>query len=134
MNRRNEARHDSAPSRSISRAPRVHRISSAAGHAVTADQVGWSGSEEIESTYEDTYWREGDSDLPFVDEDSSDDQYGPVYDLGADAPSRYTRGAFDDPEAERSRPWSEPSGASTPGWDDASDRDRDAWDRVNLGF
>lgn len=109
----------------------VGTVVGAAVGAVVGGLAGKGVAEVVDPTGEDAYWRSNYNGRPYVDSDSSYDDYGPAYGLGVDAFSRYPGRGFDDIDHEMSQAWSTSSGVSSLGWDSARPAARDAWNRIN---
>ena len=99
--------------------------------AVVGGLAGKSAAEAIDPTREHNYWRENFSGRDYVAKGSSFNDYGPAYDFGVIARSRYPGRNFDDVESNMSGDWTSSRGASSLGWDRAKLAARDAWNRVS---
>jgi hypothetical protein len=109
----------------------VGTVVGAAVGAVVGGLAGKSAAEAIDPTREHTYWRENFSGRDYVAKGSSFNDYGPAYDFGVIARSRYPGRNFDDVESNMSGDWTSSRGASSLGWDRAKLAARDAWNRVS---
>lgn len=79
---------------------------------------------------EDAYWRDNYAGRPYVNGGTYDD-YGPAYQYGVDARTRYPDRDFDDVETDLGRDWSNARGKSSLQWEHAKHATRDAWHRVS---
>jgi hypothetical protein len=109
-------------------------IGTAIGGVVGAIVGGLAGkgvAEKIDPTREDAYWRENYKTRPYIDANSSYDDYGPAYTLGVQAQSKYPGRGFDDVKGDLSREWNTSRGQSSLDWSRAQHATRDAWTRVS---
>ena len=79
---------------------------------------------------EDTYWRENYSSRPYVNGGTYED-YGPAYQYGLNARTRYPGRSFDEVESDLSRDWTNARGKSSLQWEHAKHASRDAWQRTS---
>jgi len=79
---------------------------------------------------EDKYWRENYTSRPYVTQGSTYEDYGPAYQHGVSAYTRYPDRDFDTMEPELSRDWNTSRGTSKLEWEHARHPARDAWQRV----
>ena len=84
----------------------------------------------VDPAVEDAYWRDNYSSRPYVQGGTYDD-YGPAYQYGANARTKYPNRSFDDVETDLSRDWSNARGKSSLQWENAKHASRDAWQRVS---
>jgi hypothetical protein len=80
---------------------------------------------------EDKYWRDNYTSRPYVTQGSSYDDYGPAYQHGVNAYTRYPDRHFDEMEPELRSDWDSTRGSSSLEWDRARHPARDAWQRVS---
>lgn len=109
----------------------VGTVVGAAIGAVVGGLAGKSVAEAIDPTREHSYWSENFSGRDYVEKGSSFNDYGPAYDFGVNARSRYPGRNFDDVESNMSGDWNASRGASSLGWDRAKHAARDAWNRIS---
>ncbi|MES2946359.1 MAG: hypothetical protein V4772_26115 [Pseudomonadota bacterium] len=79
---------------------------------------------------EDSYWRDNYSSRPYVNGGSYDD-YGPAYQYGINARTRYPGRSFEEVENDLARDWSGSRGKSSLQWEHAKHASRDAWHRTS---
>ena len=84
----------------------------------------------VDPVAEDAYWRDNYSSRPYVNGGTYDD-YGPAYQYGANARTKYPNRSFDDLETDLSRDWSNSRGKSSLDWENAKHASRDAWLRTS---
>jgi len=109
----------------------VGTVIGAAAGAVVGGLAGKGVAEAIDPTREHAYWRENFTNRPYVDSESSYDDYGPAYGYGVDAFRQNPNRGFDEVEPDLARNWNKARGKSSLDWDDAKSATRDAWDRVS---
>ena len=80
---------------------------------------------------EDQYWRDNYASRPYVSQGSTYDDYGPAYQHGVSAYTRYPDRHFDDMEADLRTDWNSSRGVSKLEWEHARHPARDAWQRVS---
>lgn len=98
--------------------------------AVVGGLAGKDFAETLDPTQEDTYWQDNYRSRPYVEHDSSFDDYGPAYRFGAEAFGRYSGLHFDAVESELAQRWTTAKGASRLRWDSARHAAREAWSRA----
>ena len=84
----------------------------------------------VDPVAEDAYWRDNYSSRPYVNGGTYDD-YGPAYQYGVNARTKYPDRSFDDVETDLSRDWSNSRGTSSLQWENAKHASRDAWQRTS---
>ena len=87
----------------------------------------------VDPVAEDAYWRDNYSSRPYVNGGTYDD-YGPAYQYGTNARTKYLDRSFDDVEADLSRDWSNSRGTSSLQWENAKHASRDAWQRTSYAI
>ena len=87
-------------------------------------------AESIDPTVEDAYWSEHHKTRPYVDQDSSYDDYRPAYQYGWESRAQHADKSFDEVETDLGRNWESAKANSKLSWDKAKHATRDAWDRV----
>ena len=106
----------------------------AAVGAVAGGLIGKGVAEHVNPSVEDKYWRDNYASRPYVTPGSSyDDEYGPAYRLGWEAPGRHSGKRFDEVEPHLRQDWDRVKGKSRLEWERAKQATRDAWDRVTTG-
>lgn len=108
----------------------VGAIVGAAAGAIAGGLAGKGIAEQIDPTAEDAYWRSNYSTRPYVDSNSSYDDYAPAYKYGWESRAKHAGRSFDETENDLSEGWSDVKGASRLGWDRAKDAVKDSWHRV----
>jgi len=109
----------------------VGTVVGAAVGAVAGGLAGKSVAESVDPTREDAYWRDNYSSRPYVDRNSTYDDYGPAYGYGVNAFSRYPGRRFDEVESDLERGWGDSRGTSRLTWERAKSATRDAWNRLS---
>lgn len=112
----------------------VGPVGTVVGAAIGAIAGGLAGkgiAEQIDPTVEDAYWRDNYGSRPYVDGNSSYDDYGPAYSYGVNAYGRHAGRSFDEVEPDLSRDWDSSRGRSSLGWDRAKHAVRDSWNRLS---
>lgn len=109
----------------------VGTVVGAAVGAVVGGLAGKGVAELVDPTREDAYWRENFKRRPYVNRESTFDDYGPAYGYGVNAYGKYPDRSFEDVEPELSHDWNTVRGKSRLQWKDARNATRDAWDRVS---
>lgn len=101
--------------------------------AVVGGAAGNAMSESVDSTAEDTYWRDNYQNQSYYNKDYSYDRdYQPAYAYGYSNRGRFKNETrFEDVENDLSRSWNENRGQSQLSWDDARHAARDAWYRLD---
>lgn len=95
-----------------------------------AGAVAGKGLAHADPVAEDAYWRDNYASRPYVNGGSYDD-YGPAYQYGLSARSKYPGRSFDDVEADLGRGWTGARGTSSLEWERAKNASRDAWQRTS---
>ena len=67
---------------------------------------------------------------PYVDQNSTYDDYRPAYQYGWESRARHADKSFDEVESDLGRNWETAKAKSKLSWDKAKHATRDAWDRV----
>lgn len=80
---------------------------------------------------EDQYWRDNYTSRPYVAQGSTYDDYGPAYQHGVNAYTKYPDRSFDDMEPGLRSDWDSSRGSSNLEWEHARHPARDAWNRVS---
>jgi hypothetical protein len=93
--------------------------------------VGALAGSKVDPAAEDKYWRDNYSSRPYIEHDTTYDDYAPAYRYGVDAHSRYPGRAFDEMESDLGRDWHTARGGSKLEWEHARHASRDAWHRVS---
>ena len=109
----------------------VGTLIGAAVGAVVGGLAGKGVAEAIDPSREDAHWRENFTYRPYVEADSSYDDFGPAYGYGVNAYGKYPGRSFDEVEPDLSRDWGTTRGTSSLSWDRAKSASRDAWNRVS---
>ncbi len=99
--------------------------------AVAGGLAGKAIAENIDPTVETAYWRENYVSRPYYSKEYTFDDYGPAYQYGYEAYSKYPGKKFDDIEGDLSRDWQRTKGKSTLAWEHAKDATRDSFQRVS---
>ena len=99
--------------------------------AVAGGLAGKAIAENIDPTVETAYWRENYVSRPYYAKEYTFDDYGPAYQYGYEAYSKYPGKKFDDIESELSRDWQRTKGKSRLAWEHAKDATRDSFQRVS---
>lgn len=111
----------------------VGTVIGAAIGAIAGGLAGKGVAEMVDPTLEDEHWRDNFASRPYVNPNSTYDEYGPAYRYGVksfgDNPGR----KFDDIEPQLARDWGTARGASGLDWDHAKSASRDAWTRLSDG-
>lgn len=108
-------------------------LGTAVGAAVGALAGGLAGKEiarSIDPAEEEAYWRNTFAERPYVDPGATYLDYGPAYEYGVDAYSRYPGESYEDIEDQLARDWDTVRGDSGLSWERARHATRDAWQRV----
>ena len=98
-----------------------------------ARDPGKGVAEGVNPTAEHEYWRKSYASRPYVTIGATYDEYGPAYQHGWEARSRYPDKNFNDVENDLARDWERAKGKSNLKWETAKQASRDAWDRVGSG-
>ncbi len=98
--------------------------------AVAGGLAGKGVAESIDPTVEDAYWSENHKNRPYVEKDSSYDDYRPAYQYGWESRNQHADKSFDEVETDLGRNWDTAKANSKLSWDKAKHATRDAWDRV----
>ncbi len=100
--------------------------------AFSGGLAGKSVAEAIDPTVENAYWQNNYSDRPYVETDTSYEDYQPAYRTGYEGYSRYsgTGKSFNELEDDLQRDYEANRGKSDMKWEKAKHATRDAWDRV----
>jgi hypothetical protein len=107
-------------------------VGAAVGAAVGAVAGAIAGKAiNVDPAEEDTYWKANYANRPYVTTGATYDDYGPAYQHGVDAYSRYPNRSFEDVEPDLSRSWSTARGRSSLEWENAKHATRDAWQRLS---
>lgn len=109
-------------------------IGTLVGAAIGAVAGGFAGkgiAQAMDAGTEDGYWRKSFSSRPYVDSNSSFDDYGPAYRHGEESFGRSNGRSFDAAEAELEQDWQRAKGSSTLSWANAREASRDAWMRMS---
>jgi phage tail tape-measure protein len=101
-----------------------------AAGAVVGGLAGKAVAEQIDPTAEDAYWRDNYRTRPYVDRDTTYDEYGPAYRYGWESYPRHAGRKFDEAETDLRTGWERAKDKSKLTWDKAKHATRDAWDRV----
>jgi len=109
----------------------VGTVIGAAVGAVAGGLAGKEVAEQINPTREEAYWRENYVSRPYVTPGMSHDDYGPAYQYGWEARSRYSDKKFQEVEGDLERDWERARGKSRLTWAQANAASHDAWDRVD---
>jgi hypothetical protein len=99
--------------------------------AVVGALAGKGISKAVDPAEEDRYWRDNYSNRPYIQSDSSYDDYAPAYRYGVESYTRYPDRSFDDLETDLGRDWNASRGNSQLEWEHAKHASRDAWQRVS---
>lgn len=108
-------------------------VGAAVGAVVGGVAGGLAGkaiAEQIDPTVEHAYWEENYTDRDYVADEAEYDEYGPAYEYGWEARTKYDTNNFDEVEADLARGWEERRGKSKLDWKSARPATRDAWDRT----
>ena len=106
-------------------------VGAAVGAAIGAAAGALAGKAmKVDPAAEDAYWRDNYTTRPYVAGGSYED-YGPAYNYGTSAYSRYPGRSFDEVEPELGRDWTAARGRSSLEWDNARHASRDAWQRLS---
>lgn len=103
------------------------------GAAVGAIAGGFAGkgvAEMIDPTAENAYWRDNYASRPYVDANSSYDDYAPAYRYGWESRGDQVGRSFDEAENDLSAGWDKVKGNSRLGWDRAKHAAKDSWHKV----
>ena len=84
----------------------------------------------LDSTREESYWRDNYKSRPYVDRARPFDYYEPAYRYGWESRVRNSSRSFDDVQNDLERGWDSFKGKSKLAWHDAKSAVRDAWHRV----
>jgi len=99
--------------------------------AVVGAVAGKGVAKAVDPKAEDQYWRDNYANRPYVQGGSTYEDYGPAYQHGVNAYSRYPDRHFDEMEPDLRRDWDTSRGGSKLEWDHARHASRDAWSRVS---
>lgn len=108
----------------------VGAVIGAAVGAIAGAYAGKGVAEMIDPTAEDAYWRDNYSSRPYVDANSSYDDYAPAYRYGWEARGHQAGRSFDEAENDLSAGWDKVKGNSRLGWDRAKHAAKDSWHKV----
>lgn len=108
----------------------VGAVVGAAVGAIAGGLAGKGVAEMIDPTVEDAYWRDNYSSRPYVDANSSYDDYAPAYKYGWESRTKHVGRSFDEAENDLSSGWEDVKGNSRLGWDRAKHATKDAWHKV----
>lgn len=109
----------------------VGAVVGAVAGAVAGALAGNAIGKTVDPTLEDNYWRENYSNRPYVASGTGYDDYGPAYQHGVNAYSRYPDRSFEEVEPELNRDWNTARGTSSLEWERAKHATRDAWQRLS---
>ena len=109
----------------------VGTVIGAAVGAIIGGLAGKGVAEAIDPTVEGAYWRDNFSNRPYVESNSTYDDYGPAYGYGVNSFGKHKGRSFDEAEPELSRDWESARGTSNLTWDKAKNASRDAWNKVS---
>ena len=109
----------------------VGTLVGAAIGAVVGGLAGKGIAETLDPTAEDAYWRENYSSRPYIDANTSYDDYGPAYGYGVEAYTRHGGRRFEEVENDLGRDWDSHRRTSSLSWDRAKHATRDAWHRAS---
>lgn len=98
--------------------------------AVAGGLAGKSVAESIDPTREYDYWRDNYVSEPYIQPNSSYDDYAPAYRTGYEGYGRYYGRTYNDVETELQRDYETNRGNSNLGWEKAKHATRAAWDKV----
>ena len=108
----------------------VGAIVGAAVGAIAGGLAGKGVAEMIDPTAEDAYWRDNYTTRPYVDANSSYDDYAPAYRYGWESRGRDSGRTFEEAENDLSAGWDNIKGSSRLGWDRARNAVKDSWHKV----
>lgn len=108
----------------------VGAVIGAAVGAIAGAYAGKGVAEMIDPTAEDAYWRDNYSSRPYVDANSSYDDYAPAYRYGWESRGNQVGRSFDEAENDLSAGWDKVKGNSRLGWDRAKHAAKDSWHKV----
>jgi hypothetical protein len=111
----------------------VGSLLGAVGGAVLGGVLGVSGNSGplIDTSVEQTYWRQHYASRPYVPVGAAWSDYEPAYQYGVRHYVQQDRAReWSEVETELGRGWDEARGESTLAWDEAKEAARDAWDRM----
>jgi hypothetical protein len=103
----------------------------AAVGAVVGGLAGKAVAENADPTVEHGYWKANYARRPYVKPNTPYAQYGPAYQYGWEAQSRYAGKTFDESEPALRRDWDKVKGKSELEWEHAKHAVRDSWNRVS---
>ena len=111
----------------------IGAVAGAAIGAVVGGLVGKASAEEINPTFEATYWRENYATRPYVMNSYSYSEYEPAFRYGWESFNRYggENHSFASFEDELGQGWHTVKGSSQLAWHQAKEATRDAWTRVH---
>ena len=108
----------------------VGAVVGAALGAIAGGLAGKGVAEMIDPTVEDAYWRDNYSSRPYVEANSSYDDYAPAYRYGWESRGNQAGRSFDEAANELSAGWDKAKGNSRLGWDRAKHAVKDSWHKV----
>jgi hypothetical protein len=108
----------------------VGAIVGAVAGGLVGGLVGKQVAETVHPTAEDGYWKEHHPTRPYVEKESTYEDYRPAYHYGRECRARYPDRPFHEVEADLERGWDKARAESKLGWDKARHAVRDAWDRA----
>lgn len=95
-----------------------------------AGMVAGKSMANVDPAAEDAYWRDNYASRPYVNGGTYDD-YGPAYQYGVNARTKYPDRSFEDVETDLGRDWTNARGRSSLQWENAKHASRDAWQRTS---
>ena len=108
----------------------VGAIVGAAVGAIAGGLAGKGVAEMIDPTAEDAYWRDNYASRPYVEANSSYDDYAPAYRYGWESRGKHAGRTFKEAENDLSAGWNNVKGSSRLGWERAKDAVKDSWHKV----
>ena len=109
----------------------IGTVIGAALGAIAGSLTGLSDAEHVNPPLELAYWRTHFADRPYVENNSSFDDYGPAFGYGVSAYAQYAGHSFDTIETDLSHGWNTARGISKLDWHRARNATRDAGNRVS---
>lgn len=108
----------------------VGMAAGAAIGAVAGGMAGKAAGKVVNPEEEATYWRSNYQTAPYYSPGYTYDDYGPAYEMGWNARSRYAGRRWDEVETDLSDDWDRVKGKSRLNWEQAKQAGRAAWDKV----
>jgi hypothetical protein len=110
----------------------IGTIVGAAAGAVAGGLGGDAIANAIDQVSEEAHWKENYQSRPYITEDSDYEDFGPAYNYGVVAFTRYPDRDFDEVQSDLSEGWHAARGRSTLPWEEAQPAAQDAWERLAI--